>query len=128
MKLTVFLPTEIFLDAPAAKVVAVGPAGSFCLLPRHIDFVTALVPGLLGYHGPEGDEHFLAVEGGLLVKLEDQVRVATRHAVRGALGELKAAVERMLVVVDERERATHSAVARLEAGFIRKFIDFGRLH
>jgi F-type H+-transporting ATPase subunit epsilon len=48
--------------------------------------------------------------------------------VRGALGELKAAVERMLVVVDERERTTHSALARLEAGFIRKFIDFGRLH
>ncbi|MEE4607759.1 MAG: F0F1 ATP synthase subunit epsilon [Desulfobacteraceae bacterium] len=128
MKLTVLLPTEIFLDAPAAKVVAVGPAGSFCLLPRHIDFVTALVPGLLSFSSPEGAEHFLAVEGGLLVKLGDQVRVVTRHAVRGALGELKAAVERMLVVVDERERATHAAVARLEAGFIRKFLDFGRLH
>jgi F-type H+-transporting ATPase subunit epsilon len=127
MKLAVFLPAEVFLDVPVVKVVAVGPAGSFCLLPRHIDFVTALVPGLLSYRSPEGAEHFLAVEGGLLVKLGDQVRVATRHAVVGALGELRAAVERMLVVVDERERATHSAVARLEAGFIRKFLDFGRL-
>ena len=49
MKLTVLLPTEILVDEEVAKVVAEAQNGSFCLLPRHIDFVAALVPGLLSF-------------------------------------------------------------------------------
>jgi hypothetical protein len=47
MKLTILLPGEVFLEAEAAKVIAEAGNGSFCLLPRHVDFVAALVPGLL---------------------------------------------------------------------------------
>ncbi len=49
MKLKILLPTEIMLDEEVTKVTAEAGNGSFCLLPRHIDFVAALVPGLLSF-------------------------------------------------------------------------------
>ncbi|HBE49542.1 MAG TPA: F0F1 ATP synthase subunit epsilon, partial [Cyanobacteria bacterium UBA11369] len=47
MKLKVLLPTKILLEEEVSKITAEAANGSFCLLPRHIDFVTALVPGIL---------------------------------------------------------------------------------
>jgi len=45
MQLKVLLPTQVLVDEPVSKVVAEGEDGSFCLLPRHVDFTSALVPG-----------------------------------------------------------------------------------
>ncbi|GBC61489.1 ATP synthase F0F1 subunit epsilon [Desulfonema ishimotonii] len=126
MKLIVYLPSALFLDETVVSVVAEGVAGHFCLRPRHIDFVTALVPGILAFRMPDGAERFAAVNGGILVKQGDAVRISTRYAVSGPLGQLRQAVEGMLTDADERERSARAAVARLEAGFIRRFMEFGK--
>ena len=76
MKLKVYTPSDIFLNREVKKVVAESPAGSFCILPRHIDYVTALTTGILSYLTPEDEERFLAIDKGVLVKLADEVRVA----------------------------------------------------
>jgi F-type H+-transporting ATPase subunit epsilon len=47
MRLKILLPTEIILDKEVIKVVAEAENGYFCLLPRHVDFVSTLVPGIL---------------------------------------------------------------------------------
>ncbi|NIO10483.1 MAG: F0F1 ATP synthase subunit epsilon, partial [Deltaproteobacteria bacterium] len=92
MRLKVLLPTEVIVDEEVAKVVAEAGNGSFCLLSRHVDFVAALVPGLLSFDTPEGEEVFLAVDGGILVKCKQDVLVSTRNAIRGPdLGELRKA-------------------------------------
>jgi F-type H+-transporting ATPase subunit epsilon len=57
MRLRVLLPTDVLVDREAAKVIAEAANGSFCLLPRHVDFVAALVPGILRYTTPQGEEH-----------------------------------------------------------------------
>jgi len=44
MRLKVLLPTEVLMDVEVTKVSAEAENGSFCLLPRHIDFVAALAP------------------------------------------------------------------------------------
>lgn len=124
MKLTIYEPAEIFLEEAVVKVKAEGPSGCFTLLPRHIDLATALVPGILSYETPEGDEVFLAVKGGILVKQGARVAVATQLAVRGDLGLLTETIETLLVETDERERKTRAAVARLEADFVRRFMEF----
>jgi len=49
MRLRIFLPEKVLLDRPAAKVTAEGRSGSFGLLPRHVDFVEPLVPGILSF-------------------------------------------------------------------------------
>lgn len=124
MKLKVYLPSDIFLETEVTKVVAESPEGGFCLKPRHIDYVTALAPGILSY-SEGGRERFIAVDGGILAKQQEEISVATRHAVSGELGELRKEVERMLTKVDEHEKMSRSAVARLEVGFLRRLVEFG---
>ncbi len=124
MRLKVLLPNEVFLDCDAEKVVAEASNGHFCLLPRHIDFATSLVPGLLSYEDTDGRERFVAVDEGTLVKCGDEVLVSTRSAASGGdLGELRQIISEQFEVLDERERLARSASARLEAGLVRRFME-----
>ncbi|MEK6238670.1 MAG: F0F1 ATP synthase subunit epsilon [Planctomycetales bacterium] len=124
MNLKILLPHEIFLTEPATKIIAEAVNGSFCLLPRHVDFVAALAPGLLMYVNAAGEEIFLAVDQGTLVKRGDEVLVSTRDAVRGPdLGSLKEIVLERFEAIDEGERAARAAAARLEAGMVRRFME-----
>ena len=126
MQLIITLPTHVFLQAEAVKIKAEGPQGGFCLLPRHIDFVSSLVPGLFSYVGPEPGqtENFLAMDAGLLVKLGSEVLVACTNVVAGKLGELEEAVRQMLDAHNEQERKSRTSLARLEADFVRRFVGF----
>ena len=126
MKLKIFQPSEVFLETDVEKVVGESPGGSFGILPKHIDMAIALAPGILTYESEQGKESFVALNGGVLVKQGDQVAIATRMAIRGELGALREAVEKMIEEVDERERKTRSAVARLEADLVRRFVEFGK--
>lgn len=127
MRLKVLLPTEILIDTAVTKVVAEAGNGSFCLLPRHIDFVTALVPGLLSFVTAAGQEEFVAVDEGTLIKCGAEVLVSTRNAVRGPdLGALRQTIEEQFRVLDERELLTRSALAKLEADLVRRFMELGR--
>jgi F-type H+-transporting ATPase subunit epsilon len=123
MRLRIYLPERVMLDEEIRQVTAESPAGEFCLKPRHIDFVTALVPGVLFYLDEREGEHFLAVDGGILVKEQEDVEVATRQAVRGELGELGEVVRKMQEDFREREKAGRTASARLEIGFYRRFLE-----
>ncbi len=124
MKLKIFQPSDVILNETVEKVVAEGPDGAFGILPRHLDMATALSPGILSYWRPGGRETFLAVNGGILVKQGEEVRIATRMGISGELGALRQAVDRFLSDVDDRERKARSAVARLEADFVRRFVGF----
>ncbi len=124
MRLKVLLPTEILVDEPVIKVIAEAENGSFCLLPRHIDFVAALAPGILCFCTTDGTEHFAAIDEGTLVKCDDQVLVSVPNAVRGTeLDRLRATIAERLLKLDEHERLARTALARLEAGTIRRFIE-----
>jgi F-type H+-transporting ATPase subunit epsilon len=127
MKLKVLLPTQVLLEAEVGKIIAEAENGSFCLLPRHIDFATALVPGILSFiRLPEAREEMLAIDQGVLIKCGSEVLVSTRNAVRGAdLGQLQATVEQRFLALDERERLARAALAHLEATFIRRFLKLG---
>lgn len=127
MRLKVYAPSDIFLDREVKKVVAESPAGSFCILPRHIDYVTALTTGILSYLTPEDEEAFLALDEGVLVKQGNEVQVAAEWVIGGELGELRRRIEHMMSDAGEREKKTRSSMARLEADFIRRFMEFGKL-
>jgi len=127
MQLKVLLPNEVLIEETVEKVTAEAQNGSFCLLPRHIDLVAALVPGLLSYKTADGKEIFLAVDEGILVKCADEVMVSTRKAVKGlGLGELRKTVEDQFKRMDEREKTVRSAMAKIEAGFVRRFLEIHR--
>jgi F-type H+-transporting ATPase subunit epsilon len=126
MKLKVLLPTKVLIEEEVVKVIAEAEDGSFCLKPKHADFVSALVPGLLFYETTNGREEFLAVDEGTLVKCGAEVLVSTANAVRGPnLGTLKDMVQKQFKSVDDRQKTARSAVAKLEANLVRKFIELG---
>jgi F-type H+-transporting ATPase subunit epsilon len=123
MRLRVLLPREILLEREVTKITAEAPNGEFCLLPRHIDFVSALVPGVMSFFGDEG-EVFLAIDGGILVKKGADVTVSSPRAVIGRrLDELEGVVVSEFVKIDESERKSRSVLAKLEADIVRNFIE-----
>jgi len=123
MRLKVLLPARVLVDQEVTKVVAEAENGSFCILPRHIDFVAALVPGIFSFESDK-EEEFLAIDEGILVKWGSDVMVSARNAVRSRnLGVLKQTVEEQFGILDERERKARSFLARLEADFARRFLE-----
>ena len=112
MRLKVVLPTKIMLETGALKVIAEAENGMFCLLPRHLDFVATLIPSLLSFVSPQGQEEFLAIDQGILIK-------------GGDLGILRQTVEQQFRLIDERETTARSVLAKLEVSTIRRFIELG---
>lgn len=143
MRLKILEPTGIVVDEAAAKVTAVAENGSFCLLPGHVSFLAALVPGLLSYEPegrieqergdeaedtaePQSAEVFLAVDEGMLVKRGSEVLVSTRRAVRGGdLGQLQRIVHEQFEMLDERQRSCRSAISKLESDMLRRMMELG---
>ena len=127
MKLKVLLPERVAVEEDVGKVTAEAEDGAFCVLPRHIDFVAALVPGLLGYEDDRGQEAFLAVDRGTLVKCGDEVLVATPRVIGGRpLGELQDAVDAELRQLDDRQRHARTALGKLEADFVNRLAQWER--
>ena len=127
MRLKVLLPTRVLLDEDVKKVVAEATNGSFGMLPRHIDFVAPLVPGLLSFVDAGGEEQFLAVDEGMLVKHGTEVLVSTRKAVRGAdLGTLRETIDQEFRQLEDREKLTRTALARIESQIVRRFMELSR--
>jgi F-type H+-transporting ATPase subunit epsilon len=108
----------------AHKVIAEAGNGSFCLESRHVDFVAALVPGILSFEKGDGREVFLAVDEGILVKCGGDVLVSVKSAVRGGkLGELQRIVDEKFRALDEKERTAQTVMSKIEAGFVRRFLE-----
>jgi F-type H+-transporting ATPase subunit epsilon len=126
MRLKVLLPFQVFLESSGVtRIVAETRAGSFGLLPRRLDCVAALAPGILTYETHADGEVFIAVDEGALVKTGPEVLVSVRHALVGTdLAQLRQTVEREFLNLDENERSVRLVMARLETGFLRRLAAF----
>lgn len=127
MRLRLHLPRQVLIDTAVRKVRADARNGAFTLLPRHIDFVTALEPGLLAFETTHDEGvKYVAIDQGILVKCGEEVLVSTLNALHGPeLGRLEQAVREKFRRQTEREMASRAAVARLEADFIRHYLHLG---
>ena len=66
----------------------------------------------------------MAVDEGVLVKTGPDVLVSVRHAIAGTdLGQLREAVEREFLNLDEQEQSVRSVLAKMESGFIRRMAE-----
>lgn len=126
MNLKVLLPFQNFVEKTGVtRIVAETRDGSFGILPRRLDCVAALVPGILIYEtGPDG-EVFLAVDEGVLVKTGPDVFVSVRRAMTGTdLRQLRDKVTQEFLALDEHDQSVRNVLAKLETGFLRRFADF----
>ena len=126
MKLKILLPAEVLLEEEVEKVTAEAENGFFTILPRHVDFVSALVPSIFTYVTSGGSEHYLALDEGILVKQGDQLYVSAARAVAGeSLEVLQETVESELKVLGESEKKSRAVMSRLEADTLRRFTRLG---
>jgi len=126
MRLKVLLPFQIFAErAGVSRIVAETRGGSIGLLPRRLDCVAALVPGILVYETEADGEVCLAVDEGVLVKAGSDVLVSVRRAIGGTdLGALRVAVEKEFLTLDESEQSVRKVMTKLESGFLRRMAAF----
>lgn len=126
MHLKVLLPFQVFSDQiDVLRIVAETATGSFGILPHRLDCVAALTPGILTYETAIDGEVFIAVDEGILVKAGSDVLVSVRRALGGTdLDRLHAIVSDEYLKADDREAEVRSAMASLEAGFLRRLVDF----
>jgi len=126
VNLKVLLPFQVFAEKTGvSRIVAETPDGSFGLLPHRLDCVAALAPGILIYETEADGEEFLAVDEGVLVKTGSDVLVSVRRAIGGTdLGQLRAAVEKEFLTLDEHEQSTRTVLAKVETGLLRRFATF----
>ena len=126
MKLKVLLPFQVFAEkTDVSRIVAETREGSFGLLPHRLDCVAALVPGILTYQTAADGEVFVAVDEGVLVKTGPDVLVSVRRALGGTdLSQLREAVQKEFLTLDEREQSVRTVMAKLETGFLRRFATF----
>lgn len=94
------------------------------MLPRHIDFVTALVPSVLIFQPAGKAEEYLAIDHGILVKCGPEVLVSTRAAVRGRdLAQLQKDVESQFRAQEEREKESLAYETKLEADLVHGLLE-----
>ena len=126
MNLKVLLPFKVFAaKAGVLRIVAETRNGSFGLLPHRMDCVAALAPGILTYQQQAGEEFYVAVDEGVLVKTGLDVLISVRNAIGGTdLGQLKAAVEKEFLDLNDAEKNARSVMLKMESGFIQRLAEF----
>jgi F-type H+-transporting ATPase subunit epsilon len=128
MQLKILLPSRIFGEIDdVTRIVAQSRQGSFGILPHRLDCVAALAPGILSYATTTAGDVYVAVDEGVLAKIGDRVLISVRNAIGGAdLGQLRQAIDREFLTLDEQEKSVRMATARLESGMMRRFAEFHR--
>lgn len=126
MHLKVLLPFQIFVDKKdVVRIVAETIEGSFGFLPHRRDCVAVIAPGILIFETAAGSEVFVAVDEGMLVKTGTDVLISVRRAISGTdLAELRTAVEKEFLVLDEQAQQVRSVMAKLESNFVHRFANF----
>lgn len=122
---SIYLPTEIYWQSDGiAKIIAEGLEGYFTLLPRHIDYVSVMVPGILLMEDNRNKEYYFAVDHGTLIKEGEKVSISTRNCVKGDdIETLAKIVEEQFEQLDDLEKKARTALAGLEHSMIQRFAE-----
>lgn len=126
MHLEILLPHQVFASVrDVLRVVADTSLGSFGLLPKRLDCVAVLVPGIFVYETQAEGVRYVAVDEGVMIKAGTKLSVSVRRAIAGAdLAQLHDAVKREFLTRDDEEQNVRAALARMEGGFLRRFAEF----
>jgi F-type H+-transporting ATPase subunit epsilon len=121
MKLEILAPDRVILQTRVVSLRAADASGQFGLRTGHEDFLTVLVPCVVGYHAEDGPERFAAVDGGVLWLEGGRIAVVTRDAVIAErLDQVADAAAAMLKARKEKEHAARSGFAELETTLVRE--------
>ncbi|MDD2557620.1 MAG: F0F1 ATP synthase subunit epsilon [Desulfuromonadaceae bacterium] len=129
MELQVVLPTRIFLQQNNLSHMSIDTlGGNLGFLPRRLDCVVPVSPGILAYRLTDTDaEEYIAVDTGILIKTGAKIVVSVHHAVASAsLAELEQIIHAEFEQLSEQEKLVRSISAGIETKLIRRFIELRR--
>ena len=122
MNLQLYTPTQILLNTPIDKIDVEAIDGFYTLLPRHIDFVTALKSSIVTYT-INGQQFYAACQRGVLVKQGDLVRISTSFAIlEKSLEALKKIIATSFKEMEEERKELNLSISRLELGLTKGLI------
>jgi F-type H+-transporting ATPase subunit epsilon len=99
---TLVSPTGIVYEGPVEQVVAVGSLGEFGVLPNHINFITALIPGVISLKPGDGSTVEYLLSGGFAEVKDGAMTILASEAIPvdavdpvAAAPEVQAAAEKL---------------------------------
>lgn len=125
MRLLITTPTRVVIDDPeVAALRAEDQSGSFGILDRHADFLTALTVSVVSWRTADGGQRFCAVRRGVLsVTRGREVAIATRQALTGDdLDHLEQVVLAGFRQEIEAERTARAESLQLQMKAIRQIV------
>ncbi len=129
MRLLITTPTSVVVDEQNVTAVrAEDETGSFGILDRHAEFLTALTLSIVNWRGVQDRPRFCAVRRGVLsVTRGTEVSIATREAIVGDdLALLEEIVLTQFREALEAERAARTESLRLHMQAVRRIVHYLR--
>lgn len=126
MRLRIVTPLSVVVDeSDVVALRAEDATGSFGVLPRHADFLTSLVVGVVGWRRKDGSRSFCAVRRGMFsVTGGEEIAVTTREAVQGDdLATLHETVLSRFQAAYDEEKVQHVEATRLHLNAIRQIMN-----
>jgi F-type H+-transporting ATPase subunit epsilon len=102
-------------------------AGSFGIMANAFRRISALVYGLAHFRRASGVVEYLAMPGGLLYFVDNELRIATTQYVRGTgLTEVSEALDRQLRREDEAIRDIRQSLRHLDEQMMKRIFEMKR--
>lgn len=126
MNLKILLPFKVFATLQNVKqIVAETSSGQYGFLPKRLDCVAALVPGILMYESAEAGIKYIAVDKGILIKEGVNITVSVRNAIGGTdLGKLHELLEKEFKELDDNEKNVRAVMTKMENSFMLQLQKF----
>lgn len=122
MLLTIYSPLGTILETQIKKVTFETVNGNYTLLPKHVDFVSAMNPNIVRYVDENKEEKFAACHRGIVVKKGKDVTISVQKAVLSdSVDELSKVIIEDFKKSEEQRKELNLAMARLEIGLLRGF-------
>lgn len=122
MRMVVTTPLDVIADIADVRLLsAEDETGSFGILPGHADFLTVLGASVISWRNGSGEEHHVAVSGGVLsVRDGDLVEIAAHEAFsEDTLKTLGGTVRERFREQSEAEQEAWTTATRLQLATIR---------
>jgi F-type H+-transporting ATPase subunit epsilon len=124
LDLKVVLPFEILLEQKGVtRLVVETTHGSIGVLPLRLDCVAFLVPGIVVYE-VDGEERYVAVAEGILVKTGSLLTLSVRHGITGVdVKELQNRARESFLKREKGEKETIKTLKKLESVIFHRAIE-----
>jgi len=123
--LDIILPYQRYLHSTdVTGIIAETDSGSMGLLPHRLDCVATLCPGIIVFKTESGNETWVAVDNGFLLKTALSVTIAVRNAFSDPDPvNLKRIVKEEFTVITEIDKKVRTIMLKLENNFIRSILE-----